>query len=43
MKEILLSPIGLLSAFTLVFIFVFMGYFVYKMVKLSGEKKRPVN
>ena len=37
MKEILLSPVGFWSAFTLAFIFLFMGYFVYKMFKLSGE------
>ncbi len=43
MKEILFSPIGYLSMFTLLFIFVFMGYFVYKMVKLSGEKKHTAN
>ncbi len=38
MKEILFSQVGFWSVFTIAFIFVAMGYFIYKMVKLSGEK-----
>ncbi len=39
MKEIVFSQVGFWSVFTLLFIFVFMGFFIYKMVKLSGEEK----
>lgn len=37
MKEILFSQMGFWSAFTIVFIFIAMGYFVFKMVQLSGQ------
>ncbi len=40
MKEIIFSQIGLWSIFTLVFIFAFMGYFLVKMIKLSGDKSK---
>ncbi len=39
MKEILFSQIGLWSAFTILFIFAGMSYFIYKMVTLSGKKE----
>jgi hypothetical protein len=38
MKELLYSQMGFWSAFTLLFIIIVMGYFVYKMIKLSGSK-----
>lgn len=38
MTDIIMSPIGFWSLFTLVFIFIVMGWFIYKMVKLSGQK-----
>lgn len=40
MKEIIFSQIGLWSIFTIVFIFAFMGYFLTKMIKLSGDKDK---
>jgi hypothetical protein len=43
MKEILFSQIGFWSAFTILFILVVMAWFVYKMVKLSGEKPQIPN
>ena len=38
MKEMMFSQMGFWVTFTIVFMFVFLGYLVYKMVKLSGEK-----
>jgi F0F1-type ATP synthase membrane subunit b/b' len=38
MKELMFSQTGFWVVFTMLFMFVFLGYFVYKMVKLSGEK-----
>lgn len=40
MKEIIFSEIGLWSIFTIAFIFAFMGYFLVKMIKLSGDKSK---
>ena len=41
--EILKSEMGFWSAFTIVFILVAMGYFVVKMVQLSGKKQVPLD
>ncbi|CAA6819190.1 MAG: Unknown protein [uncultured Thiotrichaceae bacterium] len=37
MMDILFTQVGFWSAFTILFIFGFMGYFVWKVYKLSGE------
>jgi hypothetical protein len=39
MSDLLMSQTGLWTAITLGFIFVVMAWFLYKMVKLSGQKK----
>jgi hypothetical protein len=40
MSDLLMSQTGLWTAITLGFIFVVMAWFLYKMVKLSGQKKK---
>lgn len=37
MTDILFSQVGFWSIFTLLFIFGFMGFFAWKVYKLSGE------
>ena len=37
MKELLFSQMGFWSAFTLIFILAVMGWFFYKVMKLSKE------
>ncbi|MCK5903221.1 MAG: hypothetical protein KAG28_08715 [Cocleimonas sp.] len=41
MLDVLLSDIGLLSLFTLVFIFSFFGYLIYKLNILSKQPPAP--
>ena len=38
MKELLLSQMGFWTVFTLAVIVVLMGYFVYKVMRLSEKK-----
>lgn len=38
MSDLLMSPMGFWSAFTIIFMFVAMGWFIYKVTKLSGQK-----
>jgi len=42
MKEMLFSQMGFWVVFTMLFMFGFMGYFIYKMVRLSGEKNNKI-
>ena len=41
MFDILFSDIGLLSIFTLLFIFAFFGYIIYKLNGLSKQPPSP--
>lgn len=38
MADLLMSQTGFWTAFTMIFMFVVMGWFVYKVAKLSGKK-----
>lgn len=38
MSDLLLSQTGFWTAFTMIFMFVVMGWFIYKLTKLSGQK-----
>ena len=38
MTDLLMSQMGFWTAFTIIFMFVVMGWFIYKVVKLSGQK-----
>lgn len=40
MKELLFSQMGFWSAFTILFIFAAMGYFIYKVAQLSSAKQK---
>lgn len=42
MVEIMMSEMGFWVVFTMLFMFAFMGFVLYKMVKLSGEKAPTV-
>ena len=42
MKEMLMSQMGFWVSFTILFILVVMGWFVYKMINLSKEKSIPL-
>jgi len=43
MKELLMSQMGFWTAFTILFILVVMGWFFYKVAKLSAEKPKEHN
>ena len=43
MKDILMSQIGVWSAFTILFMLIAMGWFIYKMIKLSKQKSLPLD
>ncbi len=38
MKDLLFTPMGFWTVFTLAFIIILMGYFVYKVMRLSEKK-----
>ena len=38
MFDLLMSQMGFWTAFTIIFIFVVMAWFIYKVAKLSGQK-----
>lgn len=39
MKDLLMSQMGFWVAFTILFMLIVMGWFVYKMTKLSKQKR----
>jgi hypothetical protein len=43
MKDLIMSQMGFWSAFTMLFMFGVMGWFIYKMVKLSKQKPTPLD
>ncbi len=38
MSDLLMSQMGFWTAFTILFILLVMGWFIYKVTKLSGQK-----
>lgn len=37
MKDLIMSPMGFWTAFTMLFMFIAMGWFIYKLNKLSKQ------